>query len=100
MNSRIDWLLHEWRYAPLAGGSVVFITLATFYGVSGNFSADPPWYFSSEEEFLGMTLLMILAPSYVVAGMLFAQRRSLELAREVDANNPTQLASRLKQYSR
>ena len=68
--------------------------LGLFYFASGAFTGEIiPWYFSSYREVLGMVLLLILMPTYIIVSYLYGARRTLQLATLVDATNGTQLAN-------
>lgn len=94
MMERTRWFFYEWRHTQLTLGLVVLSGLSFLHLVAGSF--DPgnlPWYFSSESEFLGMVLLVILMPAYIAVVGVYGLRRSRELAVIVDSTGTTNLTT-------
>lgn len=102
LDSIVMNLLHQflftWRYSMPVAAITIFAVLAVFHGWSGSLdTGNAPSYFSSQREYLGMVLLVVLMPPYLVVSLLYGTRRSLALAHQIDQANATQLSDRVTQ---
>lgn len=71
------------------GALGLFIVLCLYYLWSGALSPEPlPRFFESAAQVQGMLLLFVLVVPFIWWAMVFARRRSLELAREIDHQFP------------
>ena len=84
MKEALTWFFIRWRYAYLTVTvSLVSVTLALFY-VTGSFAPGVrPYYFDSDREFLGMLLMMSILPAYLASCVIYAHRRTGDLAEEL-----------------
>jgi hypothetical protein len=85
MNQRFYWFFYEARYSGYIIFVGVFSILTTWYTVSGVFSFQtlPGW--RSQLEPVGQALMLIILPSYLAVAIVFAQRRSLLLSRQIES---------------
>lgn len=81
------FLIH--RHAPLLAGLGVAVVLASALLLVDAFSPPAlPTGFSSMGQLVGMDLLLILVPAYLITSWGYAQRRSRELLARVDQMLP------------
>ena len=84
--------IYEWRYSSVATGTFVLMLLGALNYFSGAWDpVNAPWYFSSGQAFIGMTLLVTLMPAYIGAIGIYGYRRSLEIAQVADSIHGTDL---------
>lgn len=87
------WFIYEWRYSTAVTVVTTVSLLSFIYMASGAMNVDnAPWYFSSDREYQGMLLLVILLPGYILGSAIYSQRRALQIARTIDERNNLQLA--------
>lgn len=99
MKSRF-FFVYEWRFSTLLSGVCVASVLSLFYWAPGTFdSPTMPRHFSSQREFQGMVLLIILMSTYIVMSGFYSQRRSLELASQIDAAHGLNLTAYFHNFS-
>lgn len=82
--SALDFVIYRARYAAIIAGISTLAVLTMLFYVSGALHARVlPDLFSSFEQLLGMVLLLILVPSFLLAFLIAAQRRSLRFGHEI-----------------
>ncbi|MBW2272246.1 MAG: hypothetical protein JRG96_03175 [Deltaproteobacteria bacterium] len=68
------------RYPATTATALCLLVLTAFYWASGALSPEElPEYARSKRQIIGMALMLIAMPSYLLAAGFVAQRRSLEL---------------------
>lgn len=66
--------------------------ISSAFWLAGTFQGPAPWYFSSDGAYLGMVILLTVVPAYFAIAAVYGIRRSLQLAKQVDELNNTNLS--------
>lgn len=82
--SALDFVIYRARYAAVIAGLTSLALLTLLFYSSGALHAKVlPELFSSFEQLLGLVLLLILTPSFLLAFLITAQRRSMQFGQQV-----------------
>jgi hypothetical protein len=85
MNQRLHAFIYEDKYSGLILAVGLLLLLTIWYASFGIFSMHTTVGFDSRLQLVGQVLLLILLPSYLAAALIFAQRRSLQLAQQIQS---------------
>ena len=92
MNQKLHSFVYDYKYSGIVTFLGAVSTLTFGFAMSGVFDTSTLLAgFTTRSELMGQVLTLIIAPSYLATGLIFGQRKSLQLAREVESAGGYQL---------
>jgi len=96
MNKTLYWIIYQARFSGLLIFALVATLLTLWFVLVGAFDESSlPAGFTTRKELIGIVLMLIILPSYLVAGTIFGQRRSRQLALNAEAGGAYSFADNI-----
>lgn len=93
MNKKLYWFVYQARFSGLISFVLVALFFYMCFYLVGAFDAETmPSGFTTRKELIGMVLMLIILPSYLIGGTILGQRRTRLLALIVQAGGAVNFA--------